>query len=190
MAHPFRRSDSRCLASLAACGGGGDGGSLGNSDDIDQPDGDVELSLVEYFQQIDAIFEDRDKQLDELDSELQTTFDAATTVEAQAQALEDYANLASDVVSGALNEMEGLDTPEEVDNPHDSFVDALELALSATETLQDDLDGAETMEDLQLVAQGFTEESTGIAQQADDACAELQGIADTQAIAVDLNCEG
>ena len=86
--------------------------------------------------------------------------------------------------------MEGLDTPEEVDGPHDSFIDALGLALSATETLQDDLDGIETMEELQAVAQEFTEESTGITQQADDACAELQGIADAQQIAIDLNCEG
>ena len=70
------------LAILAiACGGGGDGGGIGNSDDIDEPGGEVELSLVEYFQQIDAIFDDRDKQLDELDTELQSTFDAATTVE-------------------------------------------------------------------------------------------------------------
>jgi len=174
---------------VTTCGGGNDGGDRETATATDSTGGDVELSLGEYFQRIDGIFERSDRELDDLNRELQTTADAADTLEEEVEALEAFANASADVLSRALSEIDGIDEPAAVDEAHKAFVSAIGDALTATERLQDDLDAVQSAEELELVSTQFGDGFSAIQLAADAACNELQAVADGNGIGVDLNCE-
>lgn len=177
------------VALVTTCGGGNDGGYRETATATDSNGGDVELSLGEYFQRIDGIFERNDRELDDLNAQLQTASEAADTLEQEVEAMEAFARGATDVLSRSLSEIDGIDEPAEVDEAHKAFVSAIGDALTATERLQDDLDAVQAAEELELLSTQFSESSSVIQQAADAACNELQAVADGNGIEADLNCE-
>jgi chromosome segregation ATPase len=186
-----------CLGGFViACGGGDDESSDSGSpaaqtptDADGAPNGRDELSLEEYFEQVDVIFERCDQEIDDLNTELETTIDEATTVEDQVQALDDFLSQSVDILSGAAEDIEAIEPPDEVQDPHDAFIAAVRDGIESTEGLRDDLEGASGEAEVNRVIEQFTEEITRIQQEADTACLDLQQIADSNNIVVDLNCE-
>jgi outer membrane murein-binding lipoprotein Lpp len=155
---------------LAACGGGGDG---------------EELSLDEYFQQLDSIEEGIETDVLALD-------EAATGVIGEdVEATRAYVDGYQGVVGEGVNDMKELDPPSEVGDAHDEFVAALSGMLPLWQDLSDQLKDIETTSDMQTVLMGTqAEESwTTATQRFADACLDLQGIADEKGFDVDLNCE-
>jgi outer membrane murein-binding lipoprotein Lpp len=155
---------------LAACGGGGDG---------------EELSLDEYFQQLDSIEEGIETDVLALD-------EAATGVIGEdVEATRAYVDGYKGVVGEGVNDMKELDPPSEVGDAHDEFVAALSGMLPLWQDLSDQLKDIETTSDMQTVLMGTqAEESwTTATQRFADACLDLQGIADEKGFDVDLNCE-
>jgi len=155
---------------LAACGGGGDG---------------EELSLEEYFQQLDSIESGIETGVLALDEQL--TGVVGEDVEATRAYIDGY----RDVIGEGANDMKELDPPSEVREAHDEFVAALSGMLPLWQDLSDQLKDTETTEDMQTVLMGTqAEESwTTATQRFADACLDLQGIADEKGFDVNLNCE-
>jgi uncharacterized phage infection (PIP) family protein YhgE len=157
--------------------GNGDGG------------GGDELSLEEYFQQVDGIFERSDREIDALNDELSEATTLSTTVEEGVTAIDDFLTESIQVLSDAVDDLEALDAPEDVREQHTAFVSAVRDGIDQTEALQDDLQGVETEAELEELATQFGEDVTATEQEADAACMELQQIADSNDIVLDLNCE-
>ena len=185
-----------CAAGLVllvtACGGDDeptDGDTTGAESPADgNGDGD-ELSLEEYFQRIDAIFERSDEEIDALNTELTEATGPGVGLEDGITAIDDFLSESVTVLTDAVNEMEALNEPSEVSDAQADFTAAIRDATDQAETFQEDLQGVTTEEELEELVSQFDQETTQTTQEADAACLELQGIADDNSIIVDLNCE-
>jgi hypothetical protein len=152
------------------------------------PAGGEELSLEEYFTEVDGIFERSDQEIDALNDELSEATTQSTRVEEGVAAIDDFLTESIQVLSDAVDDLEALKEPEEVREQHTAFIAAVRDGIDQTEALQTDLQGVETEADLEQLATQFAEEVTSTEQEADAACTELQQIADSNDIGVDLNC--
>ena len=159
-------------ALLAACGGGDGGGGDGG-----------ELSLDEYFQQLEDIKETYDARGEALDQE-------AETLEEDVGAFQDYFGDLRDIFDDALDDVKGLNPAAEARDAHDEFVAALTAAQVELGDFGDQIADVETVSELmatfaELDTPGF--EATG--ENIEKACRDLQAIADENDIDVDLDCE-
>jgi hypothetical protein len=155
---------------LAACGGGGGGD---------------ELSLEEYFQQLDGIESNIETGVAALDE--QSTGVIGEDVEATQVYVDGY----QVVIGQGVEDMKALDPPSEAGDAHDEFVAALSGMLPLWQDLSDQLKETETSEEMLTVLMGTqSEESwTTATQRFIDACLDLQGIADENGFDIDLSCE-
>jgi hypothetical protein len=178
---------------VAACGNGDENGGgpvNGGEATADGGSGNGgELSLEEYFQEIDEIFNVSDEEIDGLDTELDTAIDEAATFDEQIQAFDGFLDQSIDILSGAAEDMEALETPSEVAEPHDEFTQSVRDGIASTEALREDLAGASNEIEMAEAVSQFDEEIVRNTEDADAACLELQSIADENSIVVDLNCE-
>jgi hypothetical protein len=156
---------------LAACGGGDDEGE--------------ELSLDEYFQQLNTIEEDIKTDVLALDEE--STGAIGEDVEATRTYIDGYQG----IVGEGVDSMKELNPPSEVEDAHDEFVAALSGMLPLWQDLTDQLKDIETASEmLTLLTNTQAEEPwTTATQRFADACLDLQGIADEKGFDVDLDCE-
>ena len=153
---------------LAACGGGGE-----------------ELSLDEYFQQLDSIEEGIKTGTAALDEA------SAGVIGEDVEATRDYVDGYHDIVEQGVNDMKDLDPPSETGDAHDEFVAALSGMLPLWQDLSDQLKDIETTSEMQTLLMGTQAEEPWqtAMQRFADACLDLQGIADEKAIDVELDCE-
>ena len=154
---------------LAACGGG---------------DGE-ELSLDEYFQQLDGIEEGIKTGTAALDEA------SAGVIGEDVEATRVYVDGYQGIVGEGIDNMKELDPPSEVGDAHDEFVAALSGMLPVWEDLSERLADLESPSGVQelLVEAGAEPAWQEAAQRFADACLDLQGIADEKGIDVELDCE-
>jgi hypothetical protein len=155
---------------LAACGGGGDG---------------EELSLEEYFQQLDSIESGIETGVLALDDQ------ATGVIGEDVEATRTYVDGYQGVIEEGLDNLKALDPPSEVGDAHDEFVAALSGMMPLWQDLSDQLKDSETTEEMQTALMGTQAEESWITatQRFADACLDLQGIADEKGFDVNLNCE-
>ncbi len=159
-------------ALLAACGGGDGGGG----------DGD-ELSLDEYFQQLEDVKETYDARGEAIDQEAETLGD-------DVGAFKDYFGDLQDVFGDALNDVRDLDPPGEVQDAHDDFVAALTAAQAEMDDIGDQIADVESLSELMATfAEMDTPESEASGENIEEACRDLQEIADENDIDIDLDCQ-
>jgi hypothetical protein len=155
-------------AVAGACGGDGGG-----------------LSLEEYFAKLDAAQNEVDRKFEEAFQQEEPGLDTSE---------EDVAAFAREIVqdfSTILADAEGtigdLEPPAEAEDAHDALVQAIGGARTAIESAVDDIPGALSLEELEtFFGSSELETATGAI---DEACKELQLIADDNQIDVDLECE-
>ena len=157
-------------ALLAACGGGGSG---------------KELTLDEYFQQLQDIKENYDARGAALDEK---SMDPAEGEEVAA--FQEYFAKGQVIFADTLNDVKNLNPPAEAKDAHDEFVAALEGGQTALEDFSDQVADVESLSELmatiaELETKGFDAAFEAI----DNACAKLQAIADENNIDVDLDCQ-
>ena len=154
---------------LAACGGGGDG---------------EELSLDEYFQQLDSIEQGIKTDIGGLDEASVGVI--GEDVEATRVYVDDYQG----IVGEGVDNMKELEPPSEVGDAHDEFVAALSGMLPLWQDLGDQLKDIETTSEMQTLLMGTQDEEPWqtATQRFADACRALQGIADEKGFDIDLEC--
>jgi hypothetical protein len=155
---------------LTACGGGGDG---------------EELSLDEYFRQLDSIEEGIKAGIGGLEEE------SAGVIGEDVEATRVYVDGYQDIVEQAVNDMKDLDPPSEAGDAQDEFVAGLSGMVSVWGDLSDRLGDVETTSEMQTLLTEAVNEAPWLeaSEQFADACSELQGIADEKGIDVELDCE-
>lgn len=164
---------------------GDDSGDDGDGSGDDEPSADLE----DYFAEIDAIFEAADAASDELETAFDEAYSAVETVEEAKQVLGEFLLASREGIAGALDDLEDVDPPNEAEDAHSAFIEAGRDLVDISERISDDLQDVETEDDLSALSEDFDAEGTAAAAAADDACFDLQGIADDASIDVDLNCE-
>ncbi len=154
---------------LAACGGG---------------DGE-ELSLDEYFRQVDSIEEGIKTGTAALDES------SVGVIGEEVEATRAYIDGYQGIVEQAVNDMKDLDPPSEAGDAHDEFVAALSGMLPLWQDLSDQLKDIETTSEMQTLLMGTQAEEPWLeaTQRFADACLDLQGIADEKGFDIDLECE-
>ena len=117
-------------ALVAACGGGDGGGGDGG-----------ELTLDEYFQQLEDIKETYDARGEALDED-------ASALGEDVGAFQDYFGDLQDVFDEALDDVRDLDPPSEAQDAHDDFVAALTAAQAELDDIGDEIADVETVSEL------------------------------------------
>ena len=172
-------ADGDSPGTATAVGGDGDGNGGGGD----------ELTLEEYFSEVDGIFERTDQEIDALNEELSEATTASTTVAEGVTAISDFLRQSIQVLSDAADDLEALNEPEDVREQHDAFLSAVRDGIGQTETLEADLQGVDTDAELEELTTQFAEDVTATEQEADAACTALEQIAASNDIVVDLNCQ-
>ena len=156
-------------AVAGACGGDGGG-----------------LSLEEYFQQADELQNRADAQFAEQESG-EGPEEGASEGEIAAFArdsVEESARILRDAAGG----FEELDEPSEVEDAHARLVEAISDGADAIQAIIDDLPDTLSMDLESLDALFDSEEANDAFMRLDEACVDLQTIADDNSIDVDLEC--
>lgn len=159
----------------AACAGGGD-----------------EPTLEEYFRQLEARVDERERQFDALQEEFTPDEEGAPDLSSgevlqQIDAVRRFYEASGPIFGDFVEAVDGIDPPPEVENPHEEFVAAgaavLDLFLDFTGRLAD----VESVVELGALFNdpGLDAASARYGQ----ACSNLQGIADDNGIDVDLQCQ-
>ncbi len=162
---------------------GGDGGGDAGDDTSASPE------LEAYFADIEAIFEDADAASDELDVAFDEAIGAATTVEEEVFTLQEFLVESRKNIEAALDDLDEVDPPEEVEDAHNDFVQAGRDLVDVSELFSEGLQDVETEADLDALNEELGPGGQEAADAADTACFDLQDIADEAGIDVDLNCE-
>lgn len=141
--------------------------------------GGGKLSLEEYFEKLEEIDNKSTEETDALGERLGNTEDVEEIKDA-------FAEFPA-IIDEFLDDLEGLEPPDEAADAHDEAVEAGRAFQDEFDKLLDDLQDAESLDDLF----GITEnDAFNEADQAfTDACNELQSIADDNGIDVSLDCE-
>ena len=149
--------------------------------------GGERLGLEEYFQRVE-----------EVGTKAQSAFEQETVEPlAESASEEDAATFAREtimrsvtVLGEARDSLDELNPPSEVEEPHDRFVGALGKEVEAIQDVADRLPDALSVFELQALESQFdTPELNEAYAQEDEACKELQAVADENEIDVDLQCE-
>jgi hypothetical protein len=152
--------------------GGGDG------------DGGEGLTLQEYFQRLDGIFDDADGQFDALEEQCQP---ADSSAEAQNEAFRCFFDASFAVFDKSLDEIADVNPPAEVKDAHEEYLDSgAGVSRFIGEFLEGPKDNGSVTDLSAFLADPELEEAS---QRFDNACSGLQLIADENEIDVDLGCE-
>lgn len=138
-----------------------------------------ELSLEEYFQELDEMENNFSEKGD-------ATFEDLPE-EPEVADVEDALGSFTGVLEDFVDELEGLNPPEEAQEAHDAVVEAGRAASDEYNALVDSISDFESVDDIFTSAAGesVTEALDGFTE----ACKPLQQLADDNDIDVDLNCE-
>jgi hypothetical protein len=140
--------------------------------------GGNELSLEEYFEQLDDA---ENKFTDDSDASFENVPDEPEISEVQ-DALREFTNVLQDFVG----DLEDLNPPEQAQAAHDDAIDAAEEVIDVYENLIDEADDLETVDELFESTQG--EAATEALDRLTTACLDLQDVANENELDFDLNC--
>lgn len=193
----------------AACGGNGDGATSVDETPAGEttPSGDVtpsggetptddaagdhmgELTLEEYFQQVDVVFGQTGERFDVV-GEFDEGVTPDSTDEEVLDAFREWFPELATVLGEGIDGMENIEPPAQAEEAHEEWLAAAALVEALTQDLLDEFEEVETADDLEDFVARFDEpEFVEASEGGPEACLGLQGIADANGIDVDLECE-
>lgn len=165
------------LLAVAGCGDDDGGGT----------DGD-RTALTTYFDGVEEIFGDALEATSEAEDRLNDAADAP--LNERLAALDTYLEEIDVVFGEAVRRLHDMNAPSLASEGHERFIDGVEDSMAAGDELRDDIPDISTEEQLEERLSEFDGEVEDAVEASEEACLELQMIADEQGIDVDLDCEG
>ena len=150
----------------AACGGGGEA-----------------LTLEEYFQEVDGLIDNVADEAEAIGEEAFADLDLSAPLEEQIEAWRSFYSGYQAVTEQFSEGMRELDPPAEVEDAHNALVEAADDFAQASGDISDKLAEVATQADFVAASAAFGELGNP-----EEACSDLQGIADENGIDVSLNC--
>ena len=166
-----------------ACGdddGGSTTGTTGTTGDGD--------TLSGYFTDLQRIFEDAEDATNEAEGPLNETSSGAP-LDVRLSALDTYLAEIDAIFNEAIGQLESLSIPAATADDHQDFINGVSVSVTVGSALRNDLTGITTDEQLDDRLARFDSDIDAAVDKADAACLALQEIADTEEIAIDLDCE-
>lgn len=158
------------LAAAATGCGGGDGGA----------------TTEEYFRQVEALVGDVDQQSEALESQWQEKLASASSDQDQLELVRDFYYELFSLTDDFADGLADIEPSKEVEEAHDALVDLAGQFSSVWSDMSDDVKNATTEAELEELLTGDQFEEIG--QRFEQACFELQRIADDGGIDVNLEC--
>ncbi len=147
--------------------------------------GDGELTLKEYFQKTDAIFEDAGERIAALDDPGEQEF---ASEEQQIEAIRDFLDADRAITEDVLDELENIDPPVEVQEAHNEFQGAGVALVALFKDVAAQLANVGSTSEVDRVFTLNAPEINAAYARADAACFLLQGVANANGVDVDLEC--
>ena len=148
-------------------------------------DGDGgELTLEEYFQRLDATFQDADERGEALGDPGGIVGDPQLSLEQKRDAVTAFFNEFLAIITDVTGNVEALDPPAEVEDAHSDLLTALRGFQQSAPGAIDKVDTAQSESEFEALGEEFHSGGEGL----EPACLALQAIADQNNIAVDLQC--
>lgn len=151
--------------------------------------GDSELTLAEYFTEVESLASEFTEQGEDVEQAFEETYPDDYEFESEQQEVEavhDFYEDSVPIFRSFVDGLDDIDPPAEVADAHQAAVDAGKDALTALEDIASGLGDAETRDAAAAVFEGA--DFDGVSDRFTETCTELQGIADTEGIVVDLQC--
>jgi len=167
---PFLGVVMLAVSAFVACGGNGT------------------LSPEDYFQRLEEIQDGSSDRADALREEFEEKGEAASTEEERVDRTRDFFDETASNFSDTIDDLNDLKPPAEADGPHNDLLDALSDALELLRVLVDELEDVESELAAQDVLDGFEDDIDQVLDRLDNACVDLQDVADANVINVDLEC--
>ncbi len=145
--------------------------------------GESEISLEDYFQQVEAILIESDQE----EAALETRFPGAFE---EGPATADFFDAVVDLRREANARLADIDPPAEAKDAHDQLVSDTDLLLAAAEDFAERVRPAKTASELEQVFETETPAFEAAQNRMEHSCSSLQAIADRNGIEVDLGGEG
>ena len=139
--------------------------------------GEDSLTLEEYFQQVDALIDNTAEQSNALGEEPFAGLDA---LEEQIEASRSFYFGFAAITATFRDAIRDIDPPAEVEDAHNALVEAADDFEQASGDLIDKLD--------EVTSQADFDAAFAALNTPEEACSDLQGIADENGIDVSLNC--
>jgi hypothetical protein len=143
--------------------------------------GEEQLTLEEYFPQLDALAENTNAQLDALEAKYPQAFQDPDQTR---DALEE----ANVILNDAFGQLDDMNPPDEVKESHDEFRESVEARRAVLQAISDQLVEVESPSELLQALEPQADEIDAANARIEAACLALQGIADDNGIVVDLEC--
>lgn len=169
------------LSVALACGDDDDGGNPTASNG----DGDT---LSGYFTNLKRIFDDADDATKEAEEQLNDA-DSGTPLDVRLSAFDAYLAEKDTIVNETIGRLEGLSVPASAAGDHQDFIDGVRESVAVLNALRNDLTGITRDAQMNDRLARFDSDIDAALDKAGAACLALQKIADTEDIAIDLDCE-
>lgn len=147
-----------------------------------------ELSLDDYFAELQEIRDSGDEVLDELGQELNADLEGAETVDVEIAIFQDYLDNSLSVLFGTSFQLSFMVPPAEVAELHNEYLGTVENFAQILEDLRNDLDFAETEDEAAELIDAFNAEVDESTDESVAVCFDLQEVADENNVDVDLGC--
>ncbi len=144
--------------------------------------GESEISLEDYFQQVEAILIESDQEEAALEGRFPGAFE-------EGPATADFFNAVVDVRREANARLADIDPPAEAKGAHEQLIFDTNHLLEVASNFADLVQAAQTTSDLEAIFEAETPALDAAQTRMEDACGALQAIADRSAIDVDLGGE-
>ena len=145
-------------------------------------DGDGGLTLEEYFQQLETLDQDAEAGIEALGFP-----EEFASEEERVLAIQDFFAASVPIIANFVDAIDDLDPPTEAEDAHNEAVDAGRDFVIEAEDLTNELADVESSSELEEVFDA--PEYDAASDRFDQACFDLQDIADANSIDVDLTCE-
>ena len=153
---------------------------LGGASALACSDGGDALTLEEYFKKLDEIDDEQTRASDALDEQI-----SALEGEADVEVALDLFNQQVDLIEEFVEDVDGLDAPDEVSDVHEEALTNLREAVADFRDIVRDAEGATTLGELFA---SLEDADFSAFEAAAENCRELQQIATDSDIEVDLDC--
>ena len=169
------------IGSLAAACGGGD-------DDDGDGNGGGGTPLESYFAELISLRQTFEAQGDAMKADLEGGLADTESAEDTIDVFDDFIEDATEAAEDFRDNLDELEAPSEVGSLHNELVALLDDAISSLDGKASDIGDVEDLEGIVSLGTDVEAEVTELRTQTEAVCSRFQGVADDNAVEVDLDC--
>jgi hypothetical protein len=148
--------------------------------------GDAGVTSEEYFQQLEGVVADLDQQTETLANEREENLASAGSDQEHLVLIRDFYYDLFSLIGDFRDDLAGIEPSKEVEEAHNDLVGRADEFFSVWSEISDELKSAASEAELEELL--TNDEFVAVGHRFEEACFELQRVADDKGIDVDLQC--